>query len=138
MTTPITHNGYIAMDAMRPGEDLLAEVRDLNTAGVRIPWAWTLTETVLDPYSRDQAALTFGINNDRGALTWEQGEHAFVPTTGSNTEWLTYHFAGMEETGIPPHGEVPIDTVYTALGEFLRTRVRPTCVEWQEAAPEFE
>uniref|UniRef100_UPI00047552A7 Imm1 family immunity protein n=2 Tax=Actinokineospora enzanensis TaxID=155975 RepID=UPI00047552A7 len=58
-----------------------------------------------------------------------------VPTIGTNSDWVTYHFGGAEETGLPPFSEVPIDTVYQVLTEFIVTRTRPTCVDWREAAP---
>ncbi|MCG8918767.1 Imm1 family immunity protein [Actinokineospora sp. PR83] len=53
-----------------------------------------------------------------------------VPTTGTKSTWSDYFLAGLDETSIPPHAEVPVETVYAAVAEFLVTGQRPTCVEW--------
>ncbi|MCG8917702.1 Imm1 family immunity protein [Actinokineospora sp. PR83] len=133
MTPPLTHIPFISMDTIPPGADLVAEVRALNEAGVEIPWAWGLTRTPMSPLV-EQGMLTFGVHNEVGILVWEWGMSAAVPSTGTNTEWLSYSLAGLDESGVPPHAEVPVETVYSAVAEFLTTGERPTCVQWKEAA----
>ncbi len=115
--------------------DLVAEVRALNTDGVEIPWVWFLAEKPIEPHGlNDPVMLTFGIYNNIGALSWDDGEKSYVPTTGMNSDWRTYYSAGSHDTAIPSYAEVPVKKVYLALAEFLGTRTRPTVVEWQEAA----
>ena len=49
---------------------------------------------------------------------------------------MTYYLAGLHDTHLPPHAEVPIEIAYQALAEYLTTRERPTCVDWQPAEQE--
>ncbi|EWC63943.1 hypothetical protein UO65_0773 [Actinokineospora spheciospongiae] len=134
MTTPLTHNPFLFFAMIPPGVDLVAQVRELNDAGVEIPWAWSLSRERIDLRNREQGVLTFGVNNTVGVLEWGLSAAAYVPTIGTNDEWSGYYLAGMDETNIPPYAEVPVDTVYAAVAEFLTTGERPTCVQWKEAA----
>ncbi|WP_285506488.1 Imm1 family immunity protein [Actinokineospora sp. NBRC 105648] len=122
------------MNTLRPDSDLVAEVRALNSAGVEIPWMWHLTEEAFDGRSKTQEILTFGINNSVGILRWNDHSGRYVPALGKNTEWLSYYLAGFHESGVPPYAEVPVEIVYSTLTEFLDTRMKPTRVEWREAA----
>ncbi|WP_156893799.1 hypothetical protein, partial [Actinokineospora enzanensis] len=108
MSNHVLHRSYITIGALPGGCDLTEEVRALNAAGVRIPWAWTITHERLDPNATDQNALTVGVNNGVGAVEYEEGDRTYVPTIGTNSDWVTYHFGGAEETGLPPFSEVPI------------------------------
>ncbi|SER44382.1 Imm1 family immunity protein [Actinokineospora terrae] len=129
---PITHGGFISMDAIPPGVDLVQEVRAINDAGVRIPWMWVLTEVRVEfTAEEDQPALTFGVHNEIGAVQWDEGEDTYLPVEGSNQEWVAYWLAGSHESYLQPHSEVPVETALRALAEFLETRRRPTCVEWR-------
>ncbi|WP_170224017.1 Imm1 family immunity protein [Actinokineospora cianjurensis] len=60
-------------------------------------------------------------------------DQSLVPATGTNDDWQIYHLAGLHDMHLPPHAEVPIETAYQALAEYLVTRERPTCVDWQQA-----
>ncbi len=113
----------------------MSTLRDVHAKGVEIPSMWNLAAGPTDPKSPDQVALNFGLNNNTGALEWNEGDASLVPCTGTNIEWTTYYLAGMHDTPVPPHAEVPTDIVFAALQEFLRTGERPTCLEWTESAP---
>lgn len=134
MTEPVIHFPFLDFDIIPPGVDLVAEVRTLNEAGVEIPWAWVLSRKPLNRENQPQGALTFGVHNDVGVLEWAVEMDGYVPATGTESTWSDYFLAGLDETSIPPHAEVPVETVYAAVAEFLVTGQRPTCVEWQEAA----
>lgn len=137
MTAEILTIPFMDLDRLDEGVDLLAEIRALNSAGVRIPWAWSISAGQADPMAQDEKSLTVGVRNEVGALVWtdEDGDH--VPVGGTNAEWLEYFLGGSHGTSIPPGAEVDVETVHAALGEFLRTRARPTCVRWR-AAPGVE
>ncbi|WP_181043655.1 Imm1 family immunity protein [Actinokineospora auranticolor] len=69
--------------------------------------------------------------NDRGILCREQGMEAYVPTIGVGDEWTSAYLAGLHESPAQPGSDVPVEVVYQAVGEYLATRARPTCVEWR-------
>ncbi|WP_033400451.1 Imm1 family immunity protein, partial [Actinokineospora enzanensis] len=119
--TTVLHRGFLVLAALPEGCDLVAEVRALYTSHVTIPWSWSITADPLDIGSETQPSLLLGVHQDRGALAWEVGWNTWVPTIGTNSDWVTYHFGGAEETGLPPFSEVPIDTVYQVLTEFIVT-----------------
>ncbi|GLZ38336.1 Imm1 family immunity protein [Actinokineospora sp. NBRC 105648] len=132
--TPVTDRAYIDLESLPAGVDLVREVRSLNEAGVEVPWMWVITEQAFDIHSKTQVMFVVGVNNAVGVLHWDAARRGDVPKTGTNPEWIGYFLAGSHESPVPPHAEVPIDLVYQALAEFLTTRTRPTCVQWQEAA----
>lgn len=134
MIEHVLHTEYLDRETMPPGGDLVAEVRALNDAGVEIPWCWKLSREPVEADNQDRVTLTFGVNNDVGVVKWTRGATSHVPTAGTNTEWLTYYLAGFHDFAIPPHAEVPVETVYAAVTEFLSTWQPPTCVQWREAA----
>ncbi|RLK60075.1 Imm1 family immunity protein [Actinokineospora cianjurensis] len=128
---PITHLGFISMDTIPTGTDLVKEVRALNAAGVEIPWMWVLTEERMDFSDEAQPALAFGVHNEVGAVQWQIGGETFLPVGGANPEWVAYWLAGFHESYMRPHTEVTVETALSAVAEFLETRRRPTCVEWR-------
>ncbi|MDQ3576696.1 MAG: Imm1 family immunity protein [Actinomycetota bacterium] len=126
--------GSMHLDLLPPGTDLVGAVRHLNDDPISFPWAWTIRAGDTDPLV-DGPAILAGVHGDVGALIWLGRNDDFVPVDGLNADWMTYHLGGLHDTPIPPKGEVPIETVYRALTEFIETRDRPTCVEWEVAAP---
>ena len=134
MTEPVIHQPFLCAEMIPPELDLVAEVRALNDAGVEIPWSWSLSREPIDVHDHEAVTLTFGVNNDVGMVKWARGMSTFVPADGTNTGWMTYHLAGFHESGVPPYAEVPVETVYAAVAEFLTTWAPPTCVRWKEAA----
>lgn len=120
------------MDEILPGVDLVAEVRALNGGGVEIPWMWSLSEKRMDLTSTEQSMLTFGVNGEVGILEWQEGDSSFTPVGGANAERLSYWLAGFHESEVERYTEVPVELVYAAVAEYLRTRSRPGCVEWRE------
>ncbi|MGQ0841169.1 Imm1 family immunity protein [Actinokineospora sp.] len=123
------------MDEIPADMDLVAAIRHVNAQGVRKPWVWVISAGPDDPFYPAGVSLSVGVHNQVGSLNWVTNSASLVPVRGTNTEWVVYHLAGMHDTPIPPHAEVPVDTVFEVLAEFLDTRVRPTKIEWQEAAP---
>ncbi|MDQ3402416.1 MAG: Imm1 family immunity protein [Actinomycetota bacterium] len=123
------------VNQVAPNVDLVAEIRELNTGGVMGPWAWSILAGPEDPFAPGVVTLTVGVHGNIGALVWLDQEKAYVPTSGSNTKWCEYRLGGMHESPIPPFAEVPVETVYIALAEFLNNHCLPTCVEWRQAAP---
>ncbi|MDQ3404447.1 MAG: Imm1 family immunity protein [Actinomycetota bacterium] len=121
------------LDRIPAGVDFVEAVRQLNEGGISIPWAWVLLAGELDPLV-DGPTLSVGVHGRFGALVWAGEVDDFVSVDGLNADWATYHLGGLHDTPIPPKGEVPIETVYRALTEFIETRDRPTCVEWEVAA----
>ncbi|MGQ0838172.1 Imm1 family immunity protein [Actinokineospora sp.] len=133
MIPSILEVSFINVDDLTGNDDLVSAVRELNAGGVEIPWAWCISAGPTDPLSSDRRTLTIGVNNTVGVLVWSPGRGRQVPQAGANPEWSTYYLAGMYDTSIPPNAEVPPETVYEALAEFLDTRSLPTCIEWQRA-----
>ncbi|WP_253885907.1 Imm1 family immunity protein [Actinokineospora diospyrosa] len=139
--TPITHWGFIARDELSDDVDLVGEVLALNAAGpstwrrADVGWMWELGETRPDPDAEEEGpTLAFGVHNAIGFLQWHDGLDVLVPTSGTNTDWVEYHSAGLHPAGIRPHAEVPVDLVLAAVVEYLDTGQRPTCVEWEPGA----
>ncbi|GLW91989.1 hypothetical protein [Actinokineospora globicatena] len=113
---PITHLGFISMNVIPAGTDLVEEVRALNAAGVEVPWMWVLSEERLDFTNQTQASLGFGVHNEVGMLQWRDSGGSFVPATGTNPEWVSYWLAGFHESPVRPCTEVPVEIALTAAG----------------------
>ncbi len=134
MSRHILDTGFLHVDDIPSEVDLVAELQSLHAQGVEVPCIWTISAGPDDPTSDEVMALGFGINGSVGVLDWADAEGRFVPRDGSNTEWTTYRLAGMHDAPVPPNAEVAPEKVFAALAEFLRTRSRPTCVEWAKSA----
>ncbi|HVK21298.1 MAG TPA: Imm1 family immunity protein [Actinokineospora sp.] len=134
MIPDILEASSIHTDDIPAGTDLTALIRGLNASGVEVPWAWSVSTGPTDPMSHDRKTLTVGIDNSVGILIWATGSTRHVPTTGTDDEWQTYCLGGLYDIAVPPHAEVPLDTVFEALSEFLDTKALPTCVTWQPVA----
>ncbi|WP_177227040.1 Imm1 family immunity protein [Saccharopolyspora shandongensis] len=90
--------------------------------------AWTFQ---LNPADVRAPRLTVGLNADRGFVLWEHGVEALRSAGGTNTEWADY-WRGGHHFQMDPGSEIPAPFVFAALGEFLATRERPTCIGWIE------
>ncbi|GAA3031699.1 Imm1 family immunity protein [Actinokineospora globicatena] len=132
---PVLDRGWIAVDDLPRGVDLLAEVKRLNDAGVEVMWVWNLAQHWAgedDPDGEErQESLTFGVFNDRGLLTWRAGFRLWAPSSGLNAEWEDGRLAGMHDVAVPPRAVVPIEVVYSVLAEFLSSGQRPNSIEWE-------
>ncbi|MDQ3401778.1 MAG: Imm1 family immunity protein [Actinomycetota bacterium] len=137
MTAPVLEMPFFAISQIGPDVDLVSEVRALNDSGITVPWVWSLYSVVKESAMHAVPTLTFGVYNEVGTLKYIDGRENLVPAAGRNDTWSTGYLAGMYDTGIPPYAEVPVEMVYEVLDEFLRTRERPTCIEWK-AAERFE
>ncbi|CRK59581.1 hypothetical protein [Alloactinosynnema sp. L-07] len=126
---------YLHVDRIPVESDLVAQLRSLQAEGVEIPCAWSLTSGPDDPGSPGRVTLDFGLNGDVGMVQWIDADRHLVPAMGSNPRWSVYYLGGTYDTPVPPYAEVSLETVCSVVAEFLRTRVLPTVVEWQEAAP---
>ncbi len=73
--------------------------------------------------------LVVGVRGELGALEWIDDER-FVPSNGVNPEWVTYYTVHLHDNSMPPRAELPLADVLAAAEEYVRTRRRPTCVEW--------
>ncbi|CRK55685.1 hypothetical protein [Alloactinosynnema sp. L-07] len=133
MIPDILTRSSVHIDHIAPGIDLVSAIRDLNSTGLVIPWAWTIAAGPHDPRSADVVSLTVGIHSDTAMLLWADDTADYVPSNGHNTGWVTYHLAGIHELPVPPHAETTPDLAYEALTEFLETHARPACVTWCEA-----
>lgn len=130
----ILDSPFLHVDDLTVDVDLVAELRRLHAGGVEVPCFWSVAAGSRDPYSPEQISLHFGVNGGLGMLQWNESGVSLVPEGGTNAQWSVYQLGGLHETPIPPRAEVPLETVYSALAEFLETRRRPTRVRWQEAA----
>ncbi|GAA3026974.1 Immunity protein Imm1 [Actinokineospora globicatena] len=108
-------------------------MRAFNDEALKVPCVWTVSAGPTDLLSAESVSLEVGVRGHLGALLWVSYDQRLVPKDGTNSDWQTYHLAGLHDMHLPPHAEVPIEVAYQALAEFLVTRARPTCVEWQEA-----
>ncbi|GAA2969401.1 Imm1 family immunity protein [Actinokineospora diospyrosa] len=133
MTDDLLRHAWLHVDQLPAHFDLVAALREVK---FDIPSVWVIATGSTDFTSGEHAELGVGVNGDIGALDWIAGEQRLVPLVGTNAGWKTYYLAGLDETPVPPHAEVPIEVAYQALAEFLTTRARPTCIEWQEAEQE--
>ncbi|GAA1253246.1 hypothetical protein GCM10009676_45410 [Prauserella halophila] len=110
----------------------LGQVRDLATRGVEVPHMWAVAAGPVDPTHEDHIELEFGISTeaDKGALAFGAGDTIYVPAHGTNDEDIDYQLGGAHPAGFPPKAEVPIDKVIAALEQYVRTRQRPTVIDW--------
>ncbi|MEV0056949.1 Imm1 family immunity protein [Saccharopolyspora shandongensis] len=131
-TVGVPRIGGRELPAMSSGRDETwspAVSRRLREIGIRRPGqAWTFQ---LNPADVRAPRLTVGLNADRGFVLWEHGVEALRSTGGTNTEWADY-WRGGHHFQMDPGSEIPAPFVFAALGEFLATRERPTCIDWIE------
>ncbi len=128
----MTHSGFIARDELTGDVDVVGEVVGLNAAGVAVGWMWEMGETRPGPDAEEEGpTLAFGVYNAVGFLQWHDGRDVFVPTVGTNADWVEYHSAGLHPANIRPGAEVPVELVLGAVVEYLDAGGRPTCVEWE-------
>ncbi|MBM7771611.1 hypothetical protein JOD54_001815 [Actinokineospora baliensis] len=130
MTDDLLRHGWLHVDQLPPGFDLVAALREVD---FDIPSLWVIATGSTDFVSGEHAELGVGVNGDTGVLDWIAGDQRSVPRNGTNADWKSYFLAGLDETSVPPGAEVPVEVAYQALAEFLATRARPTCVEWRVA-----
>ena len=81
----------------------------------------------------DDPCLALGVRGEVGALVWYARPGRFVPVNGLNENYVDYWTWFGHESPMRPHAELPIDQVYAALEELIRTHQRPTCVAWVAA-----
>ncbi|CRK61499.1 hypothetical protein [Alloactinosynnema sp. L-07] len=125
MIPDILEASSIHADDIPAATDLPGLMRDLNSTGVDIPWAWSVSTGPTDPLSHERKTLTVGINNTVGVLVWAAGSTRRVPTIGTGEEWQTYCLAGMYDIPVPPHAEVTLDTVFTSPNSSTPGTCRP-------------
>ncbi|GAA2662746.1 MULTISPECIES: Imm1 family immunity protein [Actinosynnema] len=83
--------------------------------------------------------LNAGLDGDKGVLHHSgddgtsYGFHSRDPG-GSNPDEVVYYFF-TADTPFPPHSEIPVAAVESAVLEFMSTGLRPTCVHWQAWIP---
>jgi hypothetical protein len=112
--------------------DLIRRLRTLNVGRLRTPWMWSLVANPARQHG--PVGLGVGVNGATGVLRWiTPGGRCLVPEDGMNTEPVLYRLAGIRESYMPVGSEVPIETVYAVVAEFLRTHRLPQCIRWRPA-----
>lgn len=112
--------------------ELLARLREANDYRADTPDDGFVWEFRLGP-SDDDPALLLGIRGEIGALVWYGKQDKFVPAGGLNTDYANYWTWFGHEAPMRPGSEVPIEQVYAALDELIRTHQRPACIDWVAA-----
>jgi hypothetical protein len=129
----------VLRDFLIPAEDATSDLPDLVRALLarypELPAAWAIGNGEFDPkYGIPLTNLQFGITagTETGVLSWidEAARTEFRPAGGTNTEEVEYRMPGMHIAWFDVGTVVPAGTVYAAVEEYLRTRERPTCVDW--------
>ncbi|AXX33289.1 hypothetical protein KCV87_26075 [Actinosynnema pretiosum subsp. pretiosum] len=104
-------------------------LRDFPTGSV----ALATVHLVEDPWG---AELSVGVDGDKGVLRYSgdepggNGHYSRDPESGNTDPAIYYFFTADHE--YPPHSEIPVTAVESAVLEFMSTGRRPTCVEWQD------
>jgi hypothetical protein len=80
----------------------------------------------IGPRSIPDHQLLVGVRGDVGAILYSDDTGSWA-TVGDGPDAPPV-YAEME---FPTYCEVPLHVIEKALAEFLATRARPTCVEWQ-------
>jgi hypothetical protein len=75
--------------------------------------------------------LAVGVRGEVGALVWYAKSGRLVPADGMNRDYVDYSTWFGHESPMRPGAEVPIDQVYAALDELIRTHQRPKCLRWR-------
>ncbi|MGX7828129.1 Imm1 family immunity protein [Actinokineospora sp. 24-640] len=135
----ILDSGFLRIDTLPSGTDLVAELRAVQAEGSEVPCLWSLASGPTDDLRHPAPTLDVGFDpgTGRGALVWSEPGVVKVPVDGLNAEWKTYHLGGTHDTRLPAGAEVGLETMYAALAEFLNTRTQPATVRWVES-PMFE
>lgn len=123
---------HLDITPYRDPAPVLASLRDANQDRVDrdaggCVWLFQLGDGAGDP------CLALGVRGDVGALVWYARPGRFVPANGMNGEYVDYWTWFGDESPMRPGAEVPIDQVYAAMDELIRTHRRPTCVAWTAA-----
>jgi hypothetical protein len=106
--------------------DLVGLIRLENeqAAGSRLCWA----------LFTDQVSLVVGVGGDRGVLGWcgPDAPGGMEVSSGETDDGeADYLLGGLYPQPFPPACEIPIEHVYAAIAEFLRTADRPASVRWR-------
>ncbi|HEX4220787.1 MAG TPA: Imm1 family immunity protein [Pseudonocardiaceae bacterium] len=126
----LTGADQLGISPYRDPAQILALLREANQdcadyqAGGFV-WLFRLCDSFGDP------CLAVGIRGEVGALVWYAKPGMFVPVNGTNRDYADYWTWFGHEAPMRPGSEVPIDQVYAALDELIRTQQRPTCVQWR-------
>jgi hypothetical protein len=111
---------------------LLGTVRNTHPAGSAVLLTVVVSD---DPWKSE---LSVGIDGDKGVLhyagedTPPNGVYSKSPTPTNAAPVIYYYVTA--DTEFPPHAEIPIGAIETALIEYLTTAERPTSVDWQTIA----
>lgn len=128
----IPEAGRICAGDIPADVDLIRRLRTLNVGRLRTPWMWSLMACPVRQLG--PVGLGVGVNGATGVLRWTTPDgRSLVPEDGMNTEPVLYRLAGIRESYMPVGSEVPIETVYAAVAEFLRTHRLPRCIRWRPA-----
>lgn len=86
-------------------------------------------------YSSDDSEheLIVGVRDDRGCITWSEPTRSLVPHYGLNAEPVEYFTLDGHLYVQEPGSEVPVDVMWEAVREYIKTGERPTCLEWRTA-----
>jgi hypothetical protein len=105
-------------------EPVLAALRAANVDSVGgLVWHFQLD-------GDSSPTLAVGVRGEIGALVWYEAGDELVPAAGTNGDWVEYWTWFGHDAPMPPRSEVPVELVYAALAELVRTRERPKIVDW--------
>ncbi|MDQ3405859.1 MAG: Imm1 family immunity protein [Actinomycetota bacterium] len=74
--------------------------------------------------------LVAGVRGTRGVLMWTDSTDSYQPESGDNDQYVDYFTWEGHHFALPPGTEVPIEVVYDAVRECVKTLAQPTCVRW--------
>ncbi|MFD4642138.1 Imm1 family immunity protein [Lentzea sp. NPDC058436] len=123
------------MRALPADADLLAEFRTLNDQpGTPRMFALVLEEAEDSEWGAGPSVwLNAGFGGETGLLRWVDDSGFFAPTSAHTADTVTYLDPHGELAALPKSLQVPIEQVFAAVTEVLRTRSKPTCVDWSNA-----
>ncbi|WP_371878860.1 Imm1 family immunity protein [Amycolatopsis roodepoortensis] len=130
MTTPgLARQDAYDVAAMATADDLVSMLKAVNAERERpdagVVW-W------LHVADQPDGELIVGVRGAHGVALWSEPSRSFRPEDGANVDhvdyftWLGHHYTQ------PPRTEVPVEHVYQAVAEFVRTKARPNCIRWVE------
>ncbi|HEX3783576.1 MAG TPA: Imm1 family immunity protein [Pseudonocardiaceae bacterium] len=126
-------DGQIDVSQYDDPADLVAQLREVNERpDPGFVWFLTVGSQEEDP------TLVVGVRGEVGALAWYDDDGCFVPVDGLNEDHAEYWLWAGHEAPMRPHSEVPVDRVYAAVEELVRTHQRPLRIEWELATTTTE
>ncbi|MFB9926286.1 hypothetical protein ACFORO_42695 [Amycolatopsis halotolerans] len=127
LNTPVVEVGSLPADT-----DLVSELRRFNGRDHDQAHGWIIQTEVIGDDEVTFPSLIVALHGSKAAIYYVNGGILRVPATGEGDglPWVHVGKEAAKPKRTLPGSEVPPETVYQAIGEFLREPEPPASLKW--------